>query len=71
MPGVLVADEMGLGKTLTSVAAATLSKLLTAKIVVELPQTILCGNTLGEWVNKVQNNNPGFISKERESSPLQ
>jgi hypothetical protein len=41
MPGVLVADEMDLGKTFTSVAAAMVFKLLTAKVVMGLQQLIL------------------------------
>jgi len=41
MPGALVADEMGLGKTFTSVAAAMLCKLLTKKVVMGLPLSIL------------------------------
>jgi len=53
MPGALVADEMGLGKTFTSVAAAMICKLLTEKVVMGLPLSILWGNTLDEWVNMV------------------
>jgi hypothetical protein len=41
MPGALVADEMGLGMTFTSVAAAMLYKLVTEKIVMGLPLSIL------------------------------
>jgi len=41
MPGALVADEMGLGKTFTSVAAAMICKLLTEKVVMGLPLSIL------------------------------
>jgi len=41
MPGALVADEMGLGKTFTLVAAAMLCKLLTEKVVMGLPLSIL------------------------------
>jgi len=37
MPGALVADEMGHGKTFTSVAVAMLCKLVTGKVVMELP----------------------------------
>jgi len=48
MPGALVADEMGLGKTFTSVAAAMLCKLVTEKVVMGLPLSILWGNTLEE-----------------------
>jgi len=48
MPGALVADEMGLGKTFTSVAEAMLCKLVTEKVVMGLPLSILWGNTLEE-----------------------
>jgi len=41
MPGELMADEMGLGKTFTSVAAAMLCKLVTEKVVMGLPLSIL------------------------------
>jgi len=41
MPGALVADEMGLGKTFTLVAAAMLCKLVTEKVVMGLPLSIL------------------------------
>jgi len=46
MAGALVADEMGLGKTFTSIAAAMLCKLVTEKVVMGLPLSILWGNTL-------------------------
>ena len=55
MPGSLVADEMGLGKTFTSVAAAMLCKLVTEKVVMGLPLSILWGKTLEEWVILAQN----------------
>jgi SNF2 family DNA or RNA helicase len=48
MPGALVADEMGLGKTFTSVATAMICKLLTKKVVMGLPLSIMWGNTLTE-----------------------
>ena len=44
-PGALVADEMGLGKTFTSDAVAMLCKLVTEKVVMGLPPSILWGNT--------------------------
>jgi len=44
---------MGLGKTVTSVAAAMICKLLTGKVVMGLPLSILWGNTIAEWVNMV------------------
>jgi hypothetical protein len=48
MPGALVVDKMGLGKTFTSVAAAMMSKLLTEKVVMGLPLSIMWGHTLAE-----------------------
>jgi hypothetical protein len=36
----------------------------------ELPLSILCGNTLEEWVNLAQNNLPGIIGDEQEWYPL-
>jgi hypothetical protein len=71
MPGVLVADEMGLGKTFTSVAAAMLCKLVTEKVVMGLPLSILWGNTLEEWVILAHNDFPGIVGEEREWYPLQ
>ena len=70
MPGALVANEMGLGKTFTSVAAAMICILLTEKVAVGLPLSILWGNTLAEWVNMVQNDFPGIIGEEWEWYPL-
>jgi hypothetical protein len=70
MPGALVADEMGLGKTFTSVAAAMICELLTEKVVIGLPLSILWVNTLAEWVNMVQNNFHKIIGDEREWYPL-
>jgi hypothetical protein len=66
MPAALVADEMGLGMTFTSVAAAMICKLLTEKVVMGLPLSILWGNTIAEWVNMVQNDYPGIIGEEPE-----
>jgi len=71
MPGALVADEMGLGKTFTSVAAAMLCKLVTEKVVMGLPLSILWGNTLEEWVILAHNDFPGIVGAEREWYPLQ
>ena len=53
MPGTLVADGKGLGKTFTSVVATMICKLLTEKVVMGLPLSILWGNTLAGWVNMV------------------
>jgi len=61
---------MGLGKTFTSVAVAMICKLLTERVVIGLPLTIVWGNTLAERLNMVQNNFPGIIGKERERYPL-
>jgi uncharacterized ferredoxin-like protein len=41
MPGALVADEMGIRMTFTSVTAAMLSKLVTEKVVMGLPLSIV------------------------------
>jgi len=71
MPGALVADEMGLGKTFTLVAAALLCKLVTEKVVMGLPLSILWGNTIEEWVILVQINFPGIVGEEREWYPFQ
>jgi len=71
MPGALMADEMGLGKTFTSVAAAMLCKLVTEKVVMGLPLSILWGNTLEEWVILVHNDFPSIVSEERVWYPLQ
>jgi len=62
--------KMGLGKTFTSVAAAMICKLLTEKVVMGLPLSILWGNTLDEWVDMVQNGFPGIIGEERAWYPL-
>jgi len=70
-PRALVADEMGLGKTFTSVAAAMLCKLVTEKVVMGLPLSILWGNTLEEWVILAVNDFPGIVGEEREWYPLQ
>jgi hypothetical protein len=50
MPGALVADEMGLGKTFTPVAVAMLCNLVTEKVAMGLPLSMLWGYTLEEWV---------------------
>jgi len=71
MPGALVVDEMGLGKTLTSVASATLCKLVTENVVMGLPLSILWGNTLEEWVILANNDFPGIVSEDWEWNPLQ
>jgi len=71
MPGPLVADEMGLGKTFTSVAAAMPCKLVTEKVVMGLPLSMLLGNTLEEWVILVQNNFPSIVGEEWKWYPLQ
>jgi len=71
MPGALVADEMGLGRIFTSVAAAMICKLLTEKVDMGLPLSILWGNTCEEWVNMAQNNYHRIMCEEREWYPLQ
>jgi hypothetical protein len=59
-----VADEIGLGKTFTLVAAAMLCKLVTEKVVMGLPLSILWGNTREEWVILVHNDFTGMVGKE-------
>jgi len=71
MPEALVADEMGLGKTFTTIAAAMLCKMVTEKVVMGLPLSILWGNTLEEWVILAHNDFPGIVSEERKRYPLQ
>jgi len=71
MAGALVADEMGLCKMVALVAVAMTCNLLTVKVVVGFPLSILCGNTLEEWVNMAQNDCHGIIDEEWEYYPLQ
>jgi hypothetical protein len=71
LPGALVADEMGHGKTFTSDAMTMLCQLMTANVVIGLPLSILCGNTLDEWVVLAHSDFPGIVSEEREWYPLQ
>jgi len=71
MPGALVADEMGLGKTFTSVAVPILCKLVTEKVVLVLPQSILWGNSLEEWVILAHNDFPSIVGEEQEWYLLQ
>jgi len=61
---------MGLGKTFTSVAAAIICKLLTEKVVIGLPLSIIWGNTLDQWVNMAWNGFPGIIGDKLEWYPL-
>jgi len=63
MPGALVADEMGLGMTFTLVAVVMLCKLVTEKVVMGLPLSILWENTLGGWVILVDNSFPGIVGE--------
>jgi len=56
-----VVDMMGHGKTFTSVAAAMLWKLVTEKVVMGLPLSILWGNTLQEWVILAHNAFPSIV----------
>jgi len=66
MPGALVLHEIGLGKTFTSVAVAMLCKLVTEKVVMGLPLSILWGNTLEEWVRLAHNDFPSIVGEEQE-----
>ena len=65
-----MADEMGLGKTFTLVAAAMLCKLVTEKVAMGLPLSILWGNKYEEWVNLAQNDYLGLIGDELVWYPL-
>jgi hypothetical protein len=71
IPGALVVDEMGLKKTFTSVAAAMLCKLVTEKVLMRWPLSILCRNTLEEWVIVANNDFPGIVGEEQEWYLLQ
>jgi hypothetical protein len=71
MPGALVADEMGLGKTFTPVAAAMLCNLVTEKVAMGLPLSMLWGYTLEEWVIVVYNDFPSSVGEERQWYLLQ
>jgi hypothetical protein len=56
--GTLLAGEMEFGKTFTSIAAAVLCTLVTEKVVMGLPLSIVWGNTLEEWVILPENDVP-------------
>jgi len=71
MPGVLVGDEIDLGQTFTSVAVAMGCKLVTEKVVMGWPLSVLWGNTLEQWVILAHNDIPDIVSEEREWYPLQ
>ena len=70
MPVALVADEMCLAKTFTSVAAAMLCQLVTEKVVMGLPLSMVWGNTFEQWVILADNNFPRFVGEEWEWYPL-
>jgi len=61
-----VADEIGHGKTFTSVAAPMLCKLVTEKVVMGLPLSILWGNTVENWVILTHNDFPSIVGEDRE-----
>jgi hypothetical protein len=48
-----------------------LCKLVTEKVVMGLPLSILWGKTLAVWVILEDNNFPGIVGEKRESYPLQ
>ena len=48
-------DDMGLGKTFTSVAVAIICKMMTEKVVIGLPQSVVSANTHEEHENLAQN----------------
>jgi len=66
MLGALIADKMGPGKTFTSVAVATICKLLTEKVVITSLQSILWMNMPDVWVNMAENDYPGSIGEASE-----
>jgi len=70
IPGALVADVMGLGNTFTLVSVAMLCKLVTEKVVMVLPQSILWGNTLEKWVILAHNDFPSIVGEEWKWYPL-
>jgi hypothetical protein len=70
MPGALVVDDMCLEKTCTSGAVAMLCNSVTEKVVMGLPQCILWGNTLEEWMMLGPNTFPGIVGEEQESYPF-
>jgi hypothetical protein len=61
---------MGLRKTFTSVAAAMLCKLLTDKLLMGLPLSILWANTLEEGVILAYNDFSSIVGEEREWYPV-
>jgi len=63
-------DEMGFGKTFTSVVAAMLCKLVTEKVVMGLPLSILWGKTLEEWEILAHNDFLGIVGEEWQWYPL-
>jgi len=70
MPDALVIDEIVLRKMMTSVAAVMICKLLTHKVVLRFPLSMLWGNTLYVCVNMTQNEYPSIIGKEQQWYPL-
>lgn len=58
-----MADQMGLGTTFTAVAATILCTLLTERVVIWFPLSILWRNTLEESVNMVPNDEAGNIGE--------
>jgi len=69
--GALAADEMALRKTFTLVSAPMISKLITEKVVMGLPLSILCGNTLAEWEMLAHIDFPSIVGAEWEWYPFQ
>jgi len=71
MPGALVVEEMGLGKTFTLFAVAMLCKLVTERVVLGLPMSILWGNTLEGWAIVPHNDIPSIVGETQKWYPLQ
>jgi hypothetical protein len=71
IPGALALGEMGCENTFTWVAAAMLCKLVTEKIIMGLPLSIVWGNTHEECVILADNNFPGIVGYKWEWYLLQ
>ena len=63
-------DEMGLRKTFTALAEVTICKLLTQKVVMGFPLSIMWGHTLDDWVNMAHIDVLRIVGEQRASYPL-
>ena len=64
MPGALVADEIVLRNPFTLVVAAMICKLVTEKVLTELPLSTLWRHTSKEWVSLAHNDFPGIVCED-------